>query len=47
MCVDCDSKKINFLKTNKKQIIVFTDYKNMHIYYKNVKNTQVTRFQKN
>ena len=43
-------KKVNFFKTNKtnkKQKIVFTDYKTCKFIVKTVKNTQVTRFQKN
>ena len=38
MCVDCDSKKSNFLKQVKNETCIFI--------VKNVKNTQVTRFQK-
>ena len=39
MCVDCDSKKSNFLKQVKNKTCIFI--------VKNVKNTQVTRFKKN
>ena len=43
-------KKVNFFKTNKtnkKQKIVFTDYKTCKFIVKIVKNTQETHFQKN
>ena len=35
-----------FFKTNKKQKVVFSNYKTMHIYCKNCKNIQVACFQK-
>ena len=43
-------KKVNFFKTNKtnkKQKIVFTDYKTCKFIAKTVKNAQETHFQKN
>ena len=39
ICADCESKKYTFLKTSKKQKIVFTNYKAWIFIAKTVKNT--------